>query len=287
MPIRIALLGDIVGLGGKDAVLAALPRLKGDLKADLVIANAENIAAGSGITPELYQKLRQAGVDAVTLGDHAFRKQQIRPTLEKDPAIIRPANLSPKAIGRGMMQLTFTPPGQSVAVPIFVITLIGRLFMTNMPGSDPFVCVDQLLEEIRQKTQSGPRPIILVEMHAEATSEKVAIGWYLNGRATAVFGTHTHVATADHRLLPTGVPTIPGAGDPALVGTAYVTDLGMCGPHDSVLGRRVDRILAFMTSNMPAPFDVADGNLRASGVIVEADIASGRALKIERFDLPA
>jgi len=281
MSIRILILGDIVGTPGRQAIAQLVPRLREQHRADLVIANAENAANGSGLTPEQFKKLAASGIDGMTLGDHVFKKQQISHTLDAAPNLIRPANLSAKAAGKGMMRLTLERDGEP-DVPVYVITVLGRLFM-GLPSSDPFACVDALLASIPE-----PHAVVLVEVHAEATSEKIALGWYLSGRVSCVFGTHTHVPTADARVLPANVHGSGGAdGPPAVASTAYVSDLGMTGAADSVLGRKVDKVLHHMTTSMPAPFDVADGRPTVQGVVVEIDEASGRARSIERVDTEA
>ena len=284
MTLRIAILGDIVGVPGRQAAAAAVPVLRERDGVHLVVANAENAANGSGLTPELYRKLRDAGVDGMTLGDHAFRKQQIYPTLEAEPNIIRPANLPAKARGRGVMALA-ADDDQGKPHTVHVITLIGQLFMNTMRGSDPYAAADRLVDEIRRQ---DPRAIVLVEIHAEATSEKVAMGWHLNGRAACVFGTHTHIPTADARLLPAPGEdeSLPGKPWLGTGRTAYVTDLGMTGPYDSVLGRRADRVVKHMTTALPAAFDVAEGRGTARGVIVTVDPASGLATGIEPVVMP-
>ncbi|MEO0474391.1 MAG: TIGR00282 family metallophosphoesterase [Planctomycetota bacterium] len=282
MPIKIAILGDIVGTAGRQAASAAAQALRKQHGAHVVLANAENAADGSGLTPTLYNKLKEAGIDGMTLGDHAFRKQQIYATLDSAPDLIRPLNLPSKARGKGVMHLT-TTDDQGKACTIRVVTLIGQLFITNMRGSDAFKAIDELL--------SQPEPdncITIVEMHAEATSEKIAMGWHLNGRAACVFGTHTHVPTADERLLPKPTPddlSIPGEPWIGKGATAYITDLGMTGPYDSVLGRRADRVVKHLTTGMPTAFDVAEGNKRACGVLITADPSSGLATAIQRLDL--
>lgn len=278
--MRIAILGDIVGTPGRQAVTQQISTIRGRWSPDLVIANVENSANGSGLTPDLYKKLLAAGVDGMTLGDHAYKKQQIAGTLERESNLIRPANLSEGATGRGTMRLR-----TDAGVEVYVITVLGRLFM-SMPANDPFARVERFLGEL------PPRSIVLVEIHAEATSEKVAMGWRFNGRVACVYGTHTHVQTADARLLPAPGPgsgdDIPAATPDAMMGgTAYITDLGMCGPMDSVLGRRVDRVVKHMTTNMPAPFDVAIGNPAVHGIIVDIDETTGRARGIETIALPA
>ena len=271
MAIGIVMLGDVVGAPGRFALAQQLPAIRERFAVDLVIANAENAAAGSGLTPELYRKLCEAGVDGLTLGDHAYRKKQIVPTLEQQPNIIVPANLPAAAAGKRWMRLTAADGTRAV----YVVTLLGRLFM-GLPVNHPFAVIDQVLASLPQRD-----PIVIVEVHAEATSEKQALGWYLNGRVAAVIGTHTHVPTADARILPADLP----AG--AAGGTAYITDLGMSGPYDSVLGRRVDRVITHMSTAMPAPFDVAEANPRVCGIYLEIDEATGRALRCQPIDMPA
>ena len=289
MPIKIAILGDIVGTAGRQAAISAAAALRDQHGAHCILANAENAADGSGLTPTLYNKLKDAGIDGMTLGDHAFRKNQIYTTLDSATDLIRPLNLPPKARGKGVMQLAIKDD-QGNPCTVRVVTLIGQLFMNNMRGSDAFKAIDELLATT-PPTSGGTSgsTITIVEMHAEATSEKVAMGWHLNGKVACVFGTHTHVPTADHRLLPKpnaediSIPGEPWIGRGA---TAYVTDLGMTGPYDSVLGRRADRVVKHLTTGMPAMFDCADGNPRARGVLITADPATGLATAIEPIDLP-
>ncbi len=273
MPIRLVMLGDIVGRPGRQAVAQLLPTIRNRWRADLIIANAENAANGSGLSSSLYKKLCVAGVDGITLGDHIYKRLDIVDTLESQPNITRPANLPATAKGKRWMRLEVPRVNRSV----YVVTLLGRLFMHNMPADDPFATFEAVARELPEVD-----PIIIVEIHAEATSEKQAMGWYLNGRVSLVAGTHTHVATADARILPIHTYGRSPAG-----GTAYITDLGMCGPHHSVLGRKVERVLKKMTTGMPVPFDVAEEDPRVCGVYVEIDEASGRALAIERIELAA
>lgn len=284
MPIKIAILGDIVGTAGRQAATHAAQALREQYGAHAVIANAENAADGSGLTPTLYDKLKESGIDALTLGDHAFRKKQIYATLDSASDIIRPMNLPDQARGKGVMTIQAKDDAGKTC-NIRVITLIGQLFMNNMRGSDMFKAIDH---ELKTSGKDAP-PITLVEVHAEATSEKVAMGWHLNGRVAGVFGTHTHVPTADARLLPPPtVEDISIPGEPWLgVGrTAYITDLGMTGPYDSVLGRRADRVVKHLTTGMPTAFDVADGNARACGIIITADPTTGLATAIEQIEIP-
>ncbi len=275
-PLRILYLGDIVGNPGRLAVQQLLPTLRQKHRADLVIVNAENAANGSGLTPELYRKLKAAGVDAMTLGDHVFKKKQIAATLDTEADVIRPANLPDGAAGKGWMRLTV--PDRPDCPPVYVTLVLGRIFM-GLPSNDPFASVQGLLRSIPED-----KAIVLVETHAEATSEKVAMGWYLNGKAAAVVGSHTHVPTADARVLPMdpeGEPFVPPRG------TAYVSDLGMCGPRSGVLGRKVPAVLKQMTTAMHAPFDVADRDAWVQGVLLTIDPEKVLATAIERIDCPA
>lgn len=267
--MRLLILGDVVGQVGVDAVTQQLPALRQRCRPDLVIANAENAHRGSGLTPGLYNKLLAAGIDGLTLGDHCYKKNQILPILQNAGNLIRPCNLSQHALGATSMVLR-----KEGLPPVYVFTVLGRLMMA-MPANDPFAAADAMIE----RAPAGA--LIVVEVHAEATSEKVALGWHLSGRAAVVFGTHTHIPTRDARILPPGVPETDSGG------TAYVTDIGMCGPIDSVLGRRVDRVVKHMTTNMPHPFDVAEGNPQVQGVCVEVDGATGRAATIEPITQPA
>ncbi len=260
MPVRILCLGDIVGRPGRQVVHDKLPALVRDRQVDLVIANAENIAGGSGITPNLFHKIRSYGVDVVTLGDHLYRRVDILPILQTSERIVRPANLSAAAVGR-----IFTVVATNGGVSVAVFSLLGRIFM-NLPSDDPFAAADRVLNQLPRHVR-----VCVCDVHAEASSEKTALAHWLDGRASLIFGTHTHVPTADARILPGG--------------SAFITDLGMCGPYDSVLGRRKDRVLKYMTSNMPAPFDVATGDVRLCGALAEIDEQTGKALIIERIEV--
>jgi len=260
MPFRILALGDIVGRPGRQAVHRKLPALVRERGVDLVVANAENIAGGSGITQNLFHKLRSYGVDVVTLGDHVYKKLEITPTLETSERILRPANLSSHAAGRAFTVVT-TNSGVSVGV----FCLLGRIYM-NLPADDPFAAADRVLEQIPRSVK-----VCVCDMHAEASSEKVAMGHWLDGRCSFVVGTHTHIPTADAKVLPGG--------------TAYISDLGMTGPYDSVLGRRKDRVVKFMTTNMPQSFDVATGDVRLCGALAEIDAETGRAISVQRIEV--
>jgi metallophosphoesterase (TIGR00282 family) len=260
MAIRVLCLGDIVGRPGRQIIQQKLPTLVRERGIDMVIANAENVAGGSGITANLFHKLRSFGIDVITLGDHIYRKAEIIPTLQSSERVVRPANLAATAAGR---QFTVFTTNSGVAVAVF--SLLGRIFM-NLPADDPFAAAERVLAQV-------PRTVrcCVCEIHAEATSEKVAMGHWLDGRCSLIVGTHTHIPTADAHLLPGG--------------SAYMSDLGMCGPYDSVLGRRKDRVIKFMTTNMPTPFDVATGDVRMCGAITEIDSDTGRALAIERLEV--
>ena len=260
MPIRILCLGDIVGRPGRQVVQQKLAEVVRQHSVDLVIANAENIAGGSGITQNLFQKLRSYGVDVVTLGDHVYKKLDIVPTLESSERIVRPANLSAGAAGR-----TFTVVTTNSGVQVGVFCLLGRIFM-NLPSDDPFAAAERVLQQIPRQVR-----VCVCDVHAEASSEKVAMGHWLDGRCSFIVGTHTHIPTADAKILPHG--------------SAFISDLGMTGPYDSVLGRRKDRVVKFMTTNMPQSFDVATGDVRMCGALAEIDPETGRALSIQRIEV--
>jgi len=260
MDFRVLVIGDVVGKPGRRALAVALPKLLAARPIDVVIVNAENAAGGSGITPAIFEEIRALGVDVLTMGDHVYRKKEVVPLLAESERILRPANLQAEAVGRGWTVLE----SQS-GFPLAVVSLLGRTFMK--PSDCPFHAVDRILAEIGDRTK-----LIFVDMHAEATSDKIAMGWHLDGRASAVFGTHTHVPTADERVLPRG--------------TAYVSDLGMTGPYDGVLGRKKEKVLSALITGMPTYFDVATGDLRVSGALVTADTQTGLASAIERVAVP-
>ena len=258
MELNLLCIGDIVGAPGRRVLREALPVLIPERKIDCVIANAENVAGGSGLTAPLYEKIIRYGVDLVVLGDHIYRRRDIIPVLERADNIVRPANLSRQAPGKEYA-ICCTRSGHRVAV----VSLLGRMFMK--PTADcPFAAVDRVLAAIPKDIK-----IIVVDMHAEATSEKIAMGWHLDGRVSVLFGTHTHVTTADERILPKG--------------TAYITDLGMTGPYDSVLGRVKERVLRTIVSGVPETLDVASEDVRMCGILACVDSATGRALKLGRI----
>ncbi len=261
-PIRILFLGDVVGAPGRSAVQQHLPALRERLKPDAVVVNGENIRNGSGITADLYRALREAGADAVTLGDHVYRDARIVPTLE-DPAepLLRPANLSAKAPGKRFVRI---PAHGERCRDIFVATVLGRVSFP-MPADDPFAACDEVLRSLPER-----KPLVIIEAHMEATSEKAALAHHLDGRVAAVLGSHTHVQTADERLLPGG--------------TAFLSDLGMCGPHDGVIGRDASRVVHHMTTALPVQYEVSGGDLRVCGALLEVSPDTGLALSIERVE---
>ncbi|MGL4551545.1 MAG: TIGR00282 family metallophosphoesterase [Gemmataceae bacterium] len=257
--MRILFIGDIVGTPGVNAVRRALPGLIARDRLDLVIANAENAAGGSGLTHRLYRRLREAGVDLVTLGDHIYKKNEIIDTLRADDRVCKPANFPPQAPGRDFA-LCQARDGTAAAV----FSVLGRTFMR--PVDCPFAASDRVLDALRGKVK-----VIVVDVHAEATADKYLLLHHLNGRVSAVLGTHTHVPTADEHVRPPG--------------TAFVCDVGMTGPYESILGRRVDRVLHTAITFEPTAFDVAEGDVRVGGAVVEVDPESGRATAIRRVML--
>jgi metallophosphoesterase (TIGR00282 family) len=254
--MRLLFIGDIVGQVGVDYVRAVLPSLIAREQIDVVVANAENAANGSGLTPRGYRQLRHAGVDLITMGDHIYKKLDILATLEKEDRICRPANFPPDAPGRDLIRCTARD-----GTPVAVFGVLGRTFMR--PVDCPFRATDRVLAQISPEVKC-----ILVDVHAEATADKYLLGHYLKGRVSAVLGTHTHVPTADEHIM---------AG-----GTAFICDVGMTGPYDSILGRRIDRVLKTAITFLPTPFDVAEGDVRLGGAIVDIDGTTGRAMAIRR-----
>jgi len=259
--IRILFIGDIVGRPGRDLVRQGLRGLVDYHRIDFVIANAENAAAGFGITREIGDQLLDWGIDVMTSGNHIWDKKEALDYIGAEPRLIRPANYPAGAPGNGSY-LARTQDGRSVGV----VNVMGRVFMLNI--DDPFQVVLREIEAMRGRTR-----IVFVDFHAEATSEKIAMGWHLDGKATAIVGTHTHVQTADERILPKG--------------TAYLTDVGMTGPHDSIIGVEVAPALNRFLTGLPQKFETATGNPRLNAVVVEADETSGVATDIERVSLSA
>jgi 2',3'-cyclic-nucleotide 2'-phosphodiesterase len=252
--VKILFLADAVGVPGRRAIEERLPSLREELQADLCILNGENLADGVGITPKLADKMLSAGVDAITLGNHTWRRGEIIPYLKESKRVIRPANMSKRAPGRGLAFVT-ARDGTEVAV----INLLGLLFLG--PVLSPFEVIDELVDEAQRRT-----PVIVVDIHAEATSEKVALAKWLDGKVTAVLGTHTHIQTNDARVQPGG--------------TAAITDAGMTGPHDSVIGVQAELAIKAMRAGMPVRFETADGDVRIEGVLVGCD-EDGRATSCE------
>ncbi len=254
--MRILHIGDIVGKPGRRIVRQMLPDLRAQEQIDFVVANGENAAGGTGLTPENYRELTRCGVDCITLGDHIYRRREIAKILESEPNIVKPANYPCAAPGRD-----WTVVKAQNGTPVAVISLLGRVFMR--PVDCPWEAADRVLAEIPSDVR-----LIVVDFHAEATSDMQLMGRHLDGRVTSVLGTHTHVPTADEQILPGG--------------TAFQCDIGMTGPYDSILGRRVDRVLETTRTFLPSHFDVATGDVRLMATLVEADPASGRATAIRR-----
>ncbi|MBW8884348.1 MAG: YmdB family metallophosphoesterase [Planctomycetia bacterium] len=255
--MRILLIGDIVGKPGERIVTRTLPALRKRESLDLVIANGENAADGSGLAPSIYRKFIAAGVDCVTLGDHIYRRSEIVSVLTSADNIVKPANFPAAAPGKPWCVVTAAD-----GTPVAVISLLGRVFMR--PVDCPWTAADRVLAEIPADVK-----VRIVDFHAEATSDKQLMGRYLDGRVTAVLGTHTHVTTADEQIF-------PGR-------TAFQCDVGMTGPHASILGRRVDRVLETTLTFQPTQFEVAVGDVRLCGTIVEVDPATGQATAIRRL----
>ncbi len=258
-PLRIMFVGDVVGKPGRSILARALARLRKTDPADLVVVNGENCAGGAGLTPQTVDEIFVAGADVVTSGNHVWDRKEILPRLESDPRIIRPANYPPPAPGTGRCRVKAAD-----GTPVVVMNLMGRVFMGGV--DDPFRAVDVELGEVDPTDR-----VIVVDFHAEATSEKIAFGRYLDGRVSAVFGTHTHVPTADATILPGG--------------TAYISDVGMTGPYDSVIGVNTENVLERFLTQRPVRYSTADGDRRFCGVMIEVDRESGRAESIRRLEL--
>lgn len=259
--MRILFIGDIFGRPGRTIVKEKLPSLVKNHAIDLIIANGENSAAGFGITPPLAEELFELGIDVITTGNHIWDKREIVDFFHMadgnphSPSrrLLRPANFAPDLPGYGVYE------GRKGKIGYAVMNLQGRVFMAS--NDDPFRKADELLKDVQAK-------VILVDIHAEATSEKISLGWYLDGRVTAVVGTHTHVPTADEQVLPNG--------------TAYITDVGMTGPYDSVIGVKKELVVGKFLNNMPVRFEAATGDVRLCAVVVDCDESTGRARGIER-----
>lgn len=258
--MRVLMIGDVVGKVGRQAVLDSVPELRMAHGVDFIICNAENAAAGVGITAEISRSLLEgAGVHVITLGNHAWAKREVYPYLDAETRILRPANYPPGAPGKGYGVYP-TPFG-----PIGVVSLQGRTFMD--PVDDPFRAIDVIVEELHKKTR-----VVFVDFHAEATSEKQAFAWYADGRVSAVIGTHTHIQTADERIFPKG--------------TAYLTDVGMTGPINSIIGMNREIILSRFTSLLPARFEVAEGDAQLCAVLIDVNEQTGHATHIQRVQVP-
>jgi len=248
------MVGDVIGRPGRQAMAALLPELRHKHEIDLVIANGENAAGGIGLTPTTAEEFFQAGVDIITSGNHIWRHKEIIPLLETDSRILRPLNMPPGVPGHGYV----------ITDQAMIVSLLGRVFLGHFDC--PFRAMDHLLEDVNPKP-----PVILVDFHAEATAEKIAMGWYLDGRVSAVLGTHTHVGTIDTRVLPRG--------------TAFVSDVGMVGAADSVIGDDIESVINRFLTLMPHRLSVGKGNTAFNSVLVEVDDKSGKALNISRLDL--
>jgi metallophosphoesterase (TIGR00282 family) len=254
--VKILFIGDIVGEPGRKAVQVILPRLRAEQALDFVIANGENSAGGNGITPQIAGELFSAGVDAITSGDHLWDQKSVSELLYSEPRFLRPLNYPPGVPGRGahVFQVRNLPP-------IGVMKVQGRVYM--QPMENPFTMADTEVNRLREKTK-----IIFVDIHAEATSEKIAFARFLDGRVSAIVGTHTHVQTADEQILPNG--------------TAYLTDAGFTGPHDGSLGREIEPVIKRFVTGMPQRFEVARNNIILHGAVIRIDDATGKATSIQR-----
>ncbi|HEX2951580.1 MAG TPA: TIGR00282 family metallophosphoesterase [Armatimonadota bacterium] len=254
--MRILFFGDIVGRPGRQAVTDVMPRWRSIYQPDIVVANGENAAAGVGITPSVAEDLFGAGIDVITLGNHTFKKKEAVQLLEDDARVLRPANYPPEVPGYGYGIF------RAGEARLAVVSLLGRVFLD--PLDDPFHYINTQIPLLRERT-----PCILIDMHAEATSEKAAIAWMVDGKASAVVGTHTHVATADERVLPNG--------------TAFITDVGMVGPRDAILGVKREPVIDRFLTRMPVRFEVAGGPVLVNAVLITVDESTGAAEQITRL----
>jgi metallophosphoesterase (TIGR00282 family) len=255
--VRIVFIGDIVGRPGRRAVKVLLPRLRREWQADLVIANGENMAGGNGITEKTAAEVFAAGVDVMTSGDHVWDQKEVLPLFDRESRLLRPLNYPPGAPGQGCVVVPV--PGQPDTA---VINVQGRVFMGEL--ENPFAALEQAVQQMRPLAR-----VIFVDVHAEATSEKIALARMVDGEVSAVIGTHTHVQTADERILPGG--------------TAYLTDAGFTGPHESVLGRKIEPVLRRFRTNLPQRFEVASDRVLLQGAVIDVNGATGRATAIRRF----
>ncbi len=258
--MNILFIADVIGSPGRDVVRALVPALRQRFDAQLVIGNVENAAGGFGLTRDSGEALAAAGLDVFTGGNHLWDRKDAGAYIAAEPRLVRPANLPPGTAGEGWRVFRAAD-----GTPVGVVSLLGRVFMKE--ADCPFRAADRALEALQDQCK-----VVFVDFHAETTAEKVAMGWHLDGRVSALIGTHTHVQTADERVLPKG--------------TAYITDLGMTGPHDSVLGRDKSRVLEALITGMPTHFDVATGDVKLNGAIITVDPATRLATAIERVSLP-
>lgn len=252
--MRLLALGDVVGAAGCEALCARLPRLRTEYGVDVCVVNGENAAEGNGILPANVQQLLQSGADVITTGNHGLRRREINAVLDENNGLIRPANYHPTAHGFGWYCV------DKLRYRVAVVNLQGVVYMENL--ENPFECMERVLPQLEAD-------IIVVDFHAEATSEKLAMGYHLDGRASVLFGTHTHVQTADERVLPGGL--------------AYITDVGMCGPLNSVLGVKPELALRRLRTGLPTRFENADGPCQLGGILVTIDEKTGKCHKIERI----
>ncbi|ACH37990.1 2',3'-cyclic nucleotide 2'-phosphodiesterase [Citrifermentans bemidjiense Bem] len=259
MPVKLLFIGDVIGKPGREALSRELHRIVDRHMVDLVIANGENAAGGFGLTEETAQDMFKCGVQMITSGNHIWDKKDALEYIKREERIVRPANYPEGTPGRGTT-IVKTPGG----VKVGILNLEGRVFMNNLDC--PFRCADREIAKLKEET-----PVILVDFHAEATSEKVSLGWYLDGRVSAVIGTHTHVQTADERIL--------------TAGTAYMTDAGMTGAFDSVIGVKKEEAILKFVSQRPSKFEVAKKDIRINAVAIEVDEMTGLALGIERINI--
>ncbi len=254
--MRILFIGDVVAGAGRDCVKQLVPVLRKELRIDLIVANGENAAGGLGATPQVIQELLKAGVHAITMGNHTWRKKELLPEIGKFPTLVRPANYPAGVPGKGSVLIEL-PDGRKAGI----VNLIGRVYMEAF--DDPFTVGARVVDSMREQT-----PVVLVDFHAEATAEKASMAWFLDGKCTAVVGTHTHVQTADERVMPQG--------------TAFITDVGMTGPMDSVIGLEPSESIHKFMTGLPGKHTVASGRPALCGVVIDADDATGKANSISR-----
>ncbi|HEX7078584.1 MAG TPA: TIGR00282 family metallophosphoesterase [Candidatus Eisenbacteria bacterium] len=257
--MNVLFVADVFGSPGRRAVKDLLPELVSSMGIDFVIVNVENAAAGFGVTKEILDEIKSLGVDVMTSGNHIWDRREAMPLLDSEPLLLRPHNYPPGVPGRGVTVVT-----SRGGVPVGVVNLMGRVFMREILC--PFRVADEEIARLKETT-----PIVIVDFHAEATAEKMALGWHLDGKISALIGTHTHVQTADERILPGG--------------TGYITDAGMTGPHDSVIGVRKDQAIRKFLTLLPTRFEPATGDTRLHGVHLEIDEATGKCRHIERIAL--